>query len=158
MDTLNIDLETYNPDLREEHPGTVLLYVGSVRITNNLKEFLTLPEDLGRKIVARVGPPYMDQERYIKGIYSNIEFVDYANEHEIATLMANADVIVNPPALITMLKANACGTPVAAYPSFHFAEYVVDHLNGVLDEDLAVAVVNAVNLDRNKTRRYTEDL
>ncbi len=158
MDTLNLDLETYKPDLREEHTGTVLLYIGPVRVNNDLKEFLTLPEDLGRKIVARVGPPYPDQERVIKGIYPGVEFVSYQDEKEMATLMANSDVIVTPLSLITLLRANACGTPVAAYPSFVFAEYIVDHLNGVMEEDLAMAVVNAANLDRQKIREYTEDL
>ncbi len=158
MDTINIDLDTFTPDLREQYNEFTMLFVGAVKINNELREFLTLPSDLGRKIIARVGPERMDLERIITGLYPETTFVDYMDEHELAKLMANADVFVSPPSLLAMLEANACGTPVAAYPSFQFGDHIVDHLNGVQDEDLAIAVVNAATLDRNKIREYTEEL
>lgn len=156
MDTIKLDLETFNPAHRKEHPDIVLLYVGRVVVDHNLKEFLTLPEDLGRKVI--VGSGEREIKEVIEGLYPDTEVLDFMKNEELADMMANADVIISPKSLLVMLEANACGTPVAALPSFTWDDYIVDHLNGVMDEDLALAVVNAVSLDRTKIRQYAEEL
>lgn len=148
------DLETFNPALRREHSNTVLLYVGLVNITDNLKNFLSLPDDLGTKIV--VGSGTAETKEKLSEMFPQVAFNGYKDDQELAQFMANADVLVSPPSDLVIMYANACGTPIASLPWGMARTFITDHLNGVIDNDLTMAVVNATTLDREKVREYAE--
>jgi len=53
-----------------------------------------------------------------------------------------------------MLEANACGTPVAAYPVTGPKDVVVNGVTGMLDHDLERAVRRALLVSRDGCRRF----
>ena len=55
-----------------------------------------------------------------------------------------------------LLKALACGTPVAAYPVTGPLDIVTDPAIGALDEDLRTAAMAALEGDRDACRRHAE--
>jgi len=57
---------------------------------------------------------------------------------------------------LVMLEANACGTPVAAYPVTGPVDIVQPGINGVLDHHLLHAVQKARKLDRQQCRNVAE--
>ena len=71
---------------------------------------------------------------------------------------AAADAFVFPSRTDTfglvMLEALACGTPVAAYPVTGPKDVVRQGVTGWLDEDLNVAVRNALQVSREDCRAY----
>jgi glycosyltransferase involved in cell wall biosynthesis len=74
--------------------------------------------------------------------------------------MATADVFVFPSRTdtfgIVMLEAMACGLPVAAYPVQGPRDVVKNGVTGVLDEDLATAVLQALKLDPEQCRAFAQ--
>lgn len=154
MKTINLDL--FNPNLRKKRDNVVMIYVGRVSNCESLLNFLKIHDDLGEKYVIGNGPqPIVDK---LSTAYASTSFTEYESEAETARQMAIADVLVCPKDETAMLEANACGTPVAATPDCEASKYVVDHLNGVVDDDIELAIINAVTLDRNKVRQYAEGL
>jgi glycosyltransferase involved in cell wall biosynthesis len=155
-----VDLELFNPDIRWNKPPhhiTNLLYVGRVSVEKNIEAFLDLNIPDSIQIVVGDGP---DRKR-LKEKYPNAKFVGYKHGEQLAKYFADADVFVFPSKSdtfgIVMIEANACGTPVAAYPVTGPKDFVVDHRNGVLDDDLETAITLASILDRTKVRRYVEE-
>ena len=55
-----------------------------------------------------------------------------------------------------LLKALACGTPVAAYPVTGPLDIVTDPAIGALDEDLRTAAMAALEGARDACRRHAE--
>lgn len=154
-----VDLELFNPDLRwaDALDPPTLIYVGRTSVEKNIEAFLSLPEGLGNKIVVGDGP---DRER-LERQFPDAWFVGYKHGKELASMYANASVFVFPSKTdtfgIVMIEANACGTPVAAYPVTGPLDFVKNGLNGILDDDLESAVRQALTLDREVTRTYVEE-
>ena len=73
-------------------------------------------------------------------------------------LYAGADVLVFPSRTdtfgVVMLEANACGTPVAAYPVTGPIDVVKPGVNGALDEDLRAACLAALGVSRASCREH----
>jgi glycosyltransferase involved in cell wall biosynthesis len=73
-------------------------------------------------------------------------------DREGAKVYAAADVFVFPSKTDTfglvLLEAMACGLPVAAYPVTGPRDVIGDSKAGVLHEDLRVACLGALKLDR----------
>jgi glycosyltransferase involved in cell wall biosynthesis len=154
-----VDLDLFNPDLRwaDALDPPTLVYVGRTSIEKNIEAFLSLPEGLGNKIVVGDGP---DRER-LERQFPDAWFVGYKHGEELASMYANASVFVFPSKTdtfgIVMIEANACGTPVAAYPVTGPLDFVKNGLNGTLDDDLESAVKQALALDREAIRTYVEE-
>ena len=55
---------------------------------------------------------------------------------------------------LVMAEAMACGTPVAAFPVTGPVDVVRDPAAGVLSDDLRIAAMAALDLDRTAVRRY----
>jgi glycosyltransferase involved in cell wall biosynthesis len=55
---------------------------------------------------------------------------------------------------LVLLEAMACGVPVAAYPVTGPIDVVADGVSGALHEDLQVAALAALNLDRRACREH----
>jgi glycosyltransferase involved in cell wall biosynthesis len=70
---------------------------------------------------------------------------------ELASLLAGADVFVFPSKTDTfglvLLEAMACGLPVAAYPVDGPIDVVAHGRTGMLDDDLARACLQALELN-----------
>jgi len=153
--TRGVDTEVFKPSpplpLKLAQP--VFLYVGRVSVEKNIADFLAtdLP---GSKVVAGEGPALATLKRR----FPEAHFVGVLPQPELARLYSAADVFVFPSRTDTfglvMLEALACGTPVAAYP----VQGPVDVLGGadvgVLSEDLRMAALAALKIDRRRCREF----
>ena len=128
-------------------PRPVHLYAGRVAREKNIDAFIgaELP---GSKVVVGDGP---DRARLERG-NPRVRFVGYKFGDELSAHYAAADVFVFPSRTdtfgVVMLEANACGTPVAAYPVTGPIDVVREGVNGALDEDLSRAARRALCVPR----------
>ena len=141
-----IDKSVFRPLLSEEL-DPYYLYVGRVSREKNLEAFFSLDLDLPKVIVGE-GP----QLKEYKKKFSEVNFIGYKFGHELAEIYSNARVKVFPSLTDTfglvMLEANACGTPVAAYPVTGPIDVISSGLNGYYDQDLKNAIEKASSVDR----------
>ena len=150
-----VDTETFRPRGKDflDLPRPVWLYFGRVSVEKGVEEFLRL--DLpGSKLVVGDGPAAgMLQRRY-----PGATFAGYRHGEELASFIAASDVFVFPSRTDTfglvLLEAMACGIPVAAYPVTGPLDVVRHGVTGMLDEDLAVAALGALELDAADCRAH----
>lgn len=150
-----VDTELFTPDDPLDLPGKrpIFMYMGRIAAEKNLDAFLKL--DLpGTKYVVGDGP---DRKRLGKK-YPDAVFVGYKFGKELAQHLAAADVFVFPSLTDTlglvMLEANACGTPIATFPSQASSAVVKQGVNGIVSEDLKEACMKALNLSREACRKH----
>lgn len=131
----------------------VLLYAGRVAPEKNIDAFLDL-EFPGSKVVVGDGPARNSLERR----HPTVRFLGYRFGEALGRHYAAADLLVFPSLTdtygVVMLEANACGTPVAAYPVTGPIDVVVPGENGWLDEDLSVAVQRALEVSGDRCRAH----
>lgn len=148
-----VDAELFNPGnplpLAGEKP--IFMYMGRVAPEKNIEAFLKL--DLpGTKYVVGDGPARKALEKK----YPHAIFTGYKFGEELARHLAAADVFVFPSLTDTlglvMLEANACGVPVATFPSQASSAVIKEGENGVVREDLREACLEALKLSRTKCR------
>ncbi|MGE0622225.1 MAG: glycosyltransferase family 4 protein [Pseudomonadales bacterium] len=130
-----------------------LLYVGRVSVEKNIEAFLELDLDAD-KVVVGDGPARAELERR----YPDAQWLGFRKGEALVREYAAADAFVFPSLTDTfglvMLEANACGTPVAAYPVTGPKDVVVNGVNGMLDDDLEHAVRRALLVSRDSCRRF----
>jgi len=128
-------------------PRPVHLYAGRVAREKNIDAFIDAPLP-GSKVVVGDGPERARLERS----HPHVRFVGYKFGDELAAHYAAADVFVFPSRTdtfgVVMLEANACGTPIAAYPVTGPIDVVREGVNGALDEDPARAAARALHVPR----------
>lgn len=137
-----VDTQLFRPQegSRPTRARPLAIYVGRVAVEKNIEAFLTLDRPV-EKMVVGDGPQRAELERR----FPHIPFVGAKHGAELASLYAQADVLVFPSRTdtfgIVMLEALACGTPVAAYPVPGPLD-VLGHNReiGAMDEDLGKAV------------------
>jgi len=138
-------------------PRPILAYVGRVAVEKNLDAFLSLKTP-GTKLVVGDGPSRAVLQRR----YPDAVFVGAKQGEELAKHYAAADCFVFPSKTDTfgmvMLESLACGVPVAAFPVQGPNEAVGGTGVGVLDDDLARAIEQALTIPRDKCRAYAETL
>ena len=131
------------------------LYVGRISREKNLEAFFRLDLDLP-KVVVGEGP----QLKEYKKKYSDVNFIGYKFGHQLAEIYSNARVKVFPSLTDTfglvMLEANACGTPVAAYPVTGPIDVISNGLNGFYDPDLKTAIEKASSVDRTSCFEFAD--
>ncbi len=155
--TRGVDTGLFVPDPRFRYnlPGPIWVYVGRVAVEKNIEAFLKLPLE-GSKVIIGDGP---DRER-LAVEHPDCHFLGYRFGAELAAHMAGADVFVFPSVTDTyglvMLEAMACGVPVAAFPVTGPIDVVDQGVTGILDEDLAKACREALQLSREQCRRVAE--
>ena len=152
-----VDTNVFRPSGRDflDFARPIFAYMGRVAVEKNLDAFLAL--DLpGTKVVIGDGPDRTLLERR----YPAARFLGYRFGAELARCLSSADAFVFPSRTDTfglvMLEAMACGTPVAAYPVTGPIDVVKPGVTGVLDEDLKVAALAALALDRDGCRHEAE--
>ena len=133
----------------------IFLYVGRVAVEKNIEAFLQL-EVPGSKGVAGDGPALAG----LKTKYPEVNFLGVLNQQELAEIYASASVFVFPSKTDTfglvLLESLACGLPVAAYPVTGPVDVLGDSQAGVMHEDLRVACMAALKIERTTARAHAE--
>lgn len=132
-------------------PRPLMVVSGRVIIDKNIEAFLRL--DLpGTKIVIGDGP----DRKALEDKYPDAVFTGFLREHTYAHALSSADCFVFPSLTDTfglvMVEAMACGTPVAAYNVSSPIDVVKQGETGFMDEDLSVAIIEALKLNRKKVQ------
>ena len=130
-----------------------LLYVGRIAVEKNVEAFLGL--DIGAdKVMVGDGP----QRAELEARYPHAQWLGYRKGQPLIDEYAAADAFVFPSRTDTfglvMLEALACGIPVAAYPVTGPKDVVQQGVTGWLDEDLKIAVEQALQVSRDDCRAY----
>jgi glycosyltransferase involved in cell wall biosynthesis len=155
MWTRGVDVELFKPDRAIDLglPRPIFMSVGRVAVEKNLDAFLSLRLP-GTKVVIGTGP----QEAELKRNYPDAKFLGMLDNGVLASHLAAADVFVFPSRTdtfgIVQLEALASGVPVAAFPVTGPKDVVGDNPIGVLNEDLAVACMAALELSREACRAF----
>jgi glycosyltransferase involved in cell wall biosynthesis len=130
-----------------------LLYVGRVSVEKNIEAFLELDINADKVIVGD-GPARSELEKR----FPEVSWLGFRKGESLVHEYATADVFVFPSRTDTfglvMLEANACGTPVAAYPVTGPKDVVIQGSNGALNEDLGTAVRQALLVSRGSCRKF----
>ncbi len=153
-----VDVEQFQPRemrLMRDLPQPIFLHLGRIAVEKNIKDFLEL--DLpGSKVVIGDGPARAALEQ----AYPQAHFLGYRENGDLAAHLASADVMVFPSRTDTfglvMLESMASGVPVAAYPVPGPRDVIRNGVNGWLDEDLRLAALCALDVDRADCRRFAE--
>jgi glycosyltransferase involved in cell wall biosynthesis len=153
--TRGVDTDRFRPalPLPLDLPKPIFLYVGRVSVEKNIGDFLTadLP---GSKVVAGEGPALP----MLKRRFPEAHYLGILPAAELARLYSTADVFVFPSRSDTfglvLLEALACGTPVAAYPVQGPADVIGRANVGVMHEDLRMAALAALKIDRGACRDF----
>ena len=147
-----VDTEFFKPveTGRRESPP-LFAYLGRVSIEKNVEAFLAL--DLpGPKLVIGDGPAREMLERR----FSEVRFTGVLKGTSLVHELNRASVLVFPSRTDTfglvMLEAMACGVPVAAFPVTGPIDVVTPGVTGELNENLGVAAIAALQLDRDQIR------
>ena len=157
MWTRGVDTEHFHP--RPDHvlntAEPIFLYVGRVAVEKNIEAFLKL--DLpGSKWVVGEGPALDKLKQY----FPEAHYLGVLDAERLAQVYSSADVFVFPSLTDTfglvLLEALACGTPVAAYPVTGPIDVIGDSPAGALDEDLRMACLRALKIDRAVARAHAE--
>jgi glycosyltransferase involved in cell wall biosynthesis len=161
---VDLSLFAYQPlhlDLPElqQLPRPWALYVGRVSYEKNIDAFLSMPWS-GTRIVCGEGPLAAQLQK----AYPDVVWMGVLPRPQLARVYAAADVFVFPSRNETfglvMLEAMACGTPVAAYsvdgPLQVLGADQGSPKGGVLDNNLAEAAVQALQLPRKEARLRAE--
>lgn len=135
------------PDAYAGLPRPILLNVGRVAVEKNIEAFLAAPAP-GTKVVVGDGPAMADlQARFPQAL-----FLGALSGEALARAYAGADLFVFPSRTDTfglvLVEAMASGLPVAAYPVAGPLDVVADSRAGVLDENLAAAIAQALKIPR----------
>ena len=153
-----VDTELFHPGPHAllDVPRPIFLYAGRVAVEKNIEAFLAL--DLpGTKWVVGDGParPVL-QRRFPDAVFFGMK-----TGGALAWHYRQADVFVFPSRTDTfglvMLEAMACGTPVAAYPVTGPVDVVQRNVTGILDEELRVAALAALDLPRDVVRAHAAE-
>jgi glycosyltransferase involved in cell wall biosynthesis len=133
----------------------ILLCVSRASKEKGLDNFCSIKTS-GTKILVGDGP-YLKK---LKQKYKDVKFVGYKSGVLLAHFYANADVFVFPSKTdtfgVVMLEANACGTPIAGYPVTGPIDIIENGINGYIDNDLNIAIQEALKCDRKIVAKYAE--
>jgi glycosyltransferase involved in cell wall biosynthesis len=155
MWTRGVDTNLFRPDraIAIDLPRPIFITVGRIAVEKNLEAFLSL--DLpGTKVVIGTGP----QEAELRRRFPGVTFLGLLENGTLAAHLAAADVFVFPSRTdtfgVVQLEALASGVPVAAFPVTGPKDVVGNDPIGVLNEDLRVACVEALQISREACRAF----
>ena len=157
------DRADFLPEVKEvftNNEGPFSLFVGRISPEKNIGDFLDADIE-GTKIIVGDGPllqEYLAAQK--NGQYKNVIFTGRQGGEKLAQFYAGADVFVFPSRSDTFglvqLEAMASGTPVAGYPVAGPIDVVTDKTGG-LNENLELAIKEALTKDRSEVRKYAEN-
>ena len=134
-------------------PRPIFLTVGRLAVEKNLEAFLSL--DLpGTKVVVGNGPARAQLEK----AFPDAKFLGSRQGEALAEIYAAADVFVFPSRTDTyglvLLEALASGMPVAGFPAAAPRDVIGEAPVGVIDEDLRLACLGALECSRDDCRDF----
>ena len=147
-----VDLAQFRPGLPapEAYHGLarpILVNVGRVAVEKNIEAFLEASAP-GSKVVVGDGPALAE----LKARYPDVLFLGALSGEALARAYAGADLFVFPSRTDTfglvLVEAMASGLPVAAYPVHGPLDVVGSSGAGALDEELSVAIAQALRIPR----------
>lgn len=153
-----VDKQLFNPQQRDCLPYAkpIHLYVGRLAVEKNIEAFLAL-DLVGSKLVVGDGPA----KQALQQKYRDAIFVGAKHGQELAQFFAGADVMVFPSLTDTFglvnIEAMACGTPVAAFPVTGPIDIITPGVNGALNNDLKLAIEQALSLPREPISQSVAD-
>jgi glycosyltransferase involved in cell wall biosynthesis len=156
--TRGVDTVTFRPNLEPifgDLQRPIMTYIGRVAVEKNIEAFLRL--DLpGTKVVVGKGP----QLEELKAKYPDVVFTGPRFGEDLARSYADSDVFVFPSLTDTfglvITEAMAAGTPVAAFPAHGPIDIIPGSGAGVINDDLKIAIQEALKIDRKAVRAYAE--
>ncbi len=143
-----VDVQVFRPRGKDALalPRPVFLTASRIAPEKNIEAFLELKLPGSKVVVGDGGARPALQRRYPEAHWTGYQYGE-----DLARLYSAADVFVFPSRTdtfgVTMLEANACGVPVAAYPVTGPIDVVEQNVTGVLDDDLHAACLAALKLD-----------
>jgi len=148
-----VDLKRFRPQPPHPElaqlPRPIMAYAGRLAIEKNIDAFLRLDVP-GTKVVIGDGP----ERGALMARHPHALFTGYRYGEELARTLASADVLVFPSLTdtfgIAMIEALACGVPVAAFPVPGPIDVLEPGVTGIVHQDLAVAIGEALRLDRQR--------
>ena len=149
--TRGVDRQYFKPDPdRKPNQKKKLLCVSRVSHEKGLDDFCSLMIPNSEKILVGDGP-YL---KTLKKKYPDVTFAGKQRGHDLAKYYQQADVFVFPSKNdtfgVVQIEALACGTPVAGYPVQGPIDVVTNGVNGQIENNLTLAVNQALQLDRKK--------
>lgn len=148
-----VDLTLFSPDAPPLPaiaglPRPIQLYVGRVAVEKNVEAFLRTSVP-GSKVVVGDGPARAELEQR----FPQVTFTGALHGAALASAYASSDVFVFPSRTDTfglvLLEALASGVPVAALPVPGPRDVIGGNAQvGALNEELDVAIAEALRLDR----------
>ena len=148
-----VDTDLFTPGEAAHLPfeAPIQLYVGRIAVEKNIEAFLKT-ETPGTKILVGDGP----ERARLQARYPEAKFLGTLKGDELVRHYRAADVFVFPSRTETlglvMLEAMACGVPVAAFPVQGPLDVVGSSNAGVLHDELAVAIEQAIGIDADICR------
>lgn len=126
----------------------ILLCISIIEPNMKLEDFCSFPTN-GTKMVVGTGS-FME---HLRCVYQDVHFVGNKPEASIAHYYANADVLVCPNGCQGLegiiQRASCCGTPVAARSHAMTDGLIIDHVTGMVSDDLCKAIDGCLALDRD---------
>ncbi|MAX23364.1 MAG: alpha-mannosyltransferase [Phycisphaeraceae bacterium] len=141
-------------------PRPIYLNTGRVSHEKNLREFAAM-KVAGSKVIVGDGPALAKLRRK----FPDVHYTGYLVDEDMRRYLQAADVFVFPSYSDTfgnvMMEALACGTPVAAHKVTGPVDVMDEELLegkvvGAMGPDLHEAAQQAMGLDRQTCRDYTE--
>ena len=119
---------------------------------------------LAGKAVSPENKKYLE-ENIKPSLTKNIKFIGEITEKEKPAFLGNAKAFLYPlqweePFGITMIEAQACGTPVVSFARGSVPEVVKDKKTGFVvktENEMLKAVKNVSKISRKECRKWTED-
>ena len=160
---INLDSFTF-----QETPEDYLLFLGRIHHDKGAGEAIQIARKASMKLIMagiiQDEAYFKDQvEPFIDG--SQIKFVGSVTNEQRNELLGRAlgfihSINFNEPFGLSVVEANACGTPVVAFKKGSMPEIISDGENGFLADDVASAVEAIANLktiSRHKCRSVVEE-
>ena len=157
-----VDTRQFHPGHRDEdrvaeYQRPIMVSVGRVAVEKNLEAFLELDVP-GTKVIVGDGPALEE----LRTKYPDAVFPGMKHGEDLAAWYADADVFVFPSLTDTfglvILEALACGTPVAAFPVTGPLDVLEPGVSGIMHDDLAIAIDQALKLDRQTCVDFASNL
>ncbi|MDO9534879.1 MAG: glycosyltransferase family 4 protein [Bacillota bacterium] len=160
---INLDSFTF-----QETPEDYLLFLGRIHHDKGAGEAIQIARKARMKLIMagiiQDEAYFKDQvEPFIDG--SQIKFVGSVNNEQRNELLGKAfgfihSINFNEPFGLSVVEANACGTPVVAFKKGSMPEIISDGENGFLSDDISSAVEaigNLKTISRHKCRSVVEE-